>query len=112
MFVLLARRTRNREAWALGRFTVRVAVASALSGAACYRLANWIELRMDWKSIKGAMLLLTAVGLFGLALYVLLAAALRVREVEDYLQELCSWFRPAREAGALRKQTSIVWERE
>jgi hypothetical protein len=112
MFVLLARRTGNREQWVLGGFTIKVALASALSGTACYALVGWIEPRMAWKTTIGAALLSTGASSFGFVLYVLLAMALRVREVEQSLGRICFWLRSMREANVPAKPATVLFEGE
>ena len=100
MFALLARRTRNPEGWTLLRFALKSAAASALSSAACFWMASWVEPRMVSRSTIGTLALLFSLSLFGFVLYFVLLIALGVKEAKSYLQKMDSWLR---RANALHK---------
>ena len=110
MFVLLARRTGNREGWTLVRFALKIAMASALCGAACYWLAGWFEPRMAWKNTAGALLLLSSVSLLGFGVYFVLLFVLGVHEARRFIQKLHSRLRPARTSGNPGEEAAIVFE--
>ena len=108
MFALLARRTHNRECWALLRFAMKIVLASAACGAACYWLTIRIEPWIAWRSTRGALLLLFSVSLLGFGLYLALGMALGVCEVRDYLRKLHDWLRPARPLNNRGEPASIA----
>ncbi len=91
LFVLLNRRTRNAEQGGLVVFFLKVCAASAVSGAAAYGLARWLEGFMSWHRPLHAMLLLVIVSSVGFALVGLLMKALGVREMEGYVRRALSY---------------------
>ena len=88
LFVLLIRRTENREAGSLVVFFLKVCAASALAGYACARLASWLQVRIGWQSTLRAFLVLCIVSLVGIALTAALAKLFRVREIDYYVERL------------------------
>jgi putative peptidoglycan lipid II flippase len=88
LFVLLNRRTANREAGALLVFLGKVATASALAALACFKLVTWLETRIAWRTTHGALVVLVVATLAGALLTALLAKLLRVRELDGYLKRL------------------------
>lgn len=88
LFVLLARRTRDRQAPALVAFFLKVTAASALSAAAAYQLVSWLEPRLGWQTTGRAFAVLVVTSLTGFLLTALLAKLLRVRELDRYLARL------------------------
>jgi putative peptidoglycan lipid II flippase len=88
LFLLWNRRLRNPEARALLIFLLKICVASALAGVACFKLTNWLGARLGWQTTHQALLVLAIVSSVGLVLIAVLAKLLRVKEFEDYLQRL------------------------
>ena len=88
LFVLLTRRTHNPEASDLLLFTSKIGIASAVAALACYRLTEWLGLRIGWESTLHALLVLVIASSVGLALTVVFARILRVRELDAYFKKL------------------------
>src|SRR5260370_30924573 len=65
IFVLLARRTHNREEGALVLFFVKICAASAVVGAVCYKLRQMLEPHLAWHTLSGDLPLLVAVTAVG-----------------------------------------------
>jgi putative peptidoglycan lipid II flippase len=91
LFVLLIRRTRNREAVSLLTFFLKVSAAGGLAGLACYQVVLWLETRVAWQATRGALLVLVLASAVGFLLTVALAKLFRVREVDPYLKKLAFW---------------------
>jgi putative peptidoglycan lipid II flippase len=90
LFLLLNRHIRNLEARTLLIFLLKICVASALAGVACFKLNNWLGARLGWQTTHQALLVLVIVTSVGLALMALLAKLLRVKEFEEYLKRLAA----------------------
>ena len=88
LFVLLNRRTRNRQAGALTLFFVKVSAASAVTGWACYRLRLILEPHFAWQQFTGALLLLVIVSSAGVLMLLLLGTLLRIREMDEQIARL------------------------
>jgi putative peptidoglycan lipid II flippase len=88
LFVLLNRRTRNREAGAVTLFFLKASTASAVAGWACYRLRLILEPHLDWHRFGGALLLLMIVTGAGVLLLLLLGKLLRIREMDEQIARL------------------------
>ena len=86
LFLLLNRRIRNPEVRPLLIFLLKISIASALAGVACFKLNNWLGSHLGWQTTHQALLVLVIVSSVGLVLTALLAKLFRVREFEDYLQ--------------------------
>jgi putative peptidoglycan lipid II flippase len=101
LFVLLNRRTQNREAGGLVIFFAKVSAASAGAGLACYALAGWAENFLPWQRPLGALAVLAIVTAVGILLLVLLMKLLRVTEFESYLKlaSAAVWRRMGRVPG-------------
>jgi putative peptidoglycan lipid II flippase len=91
LFLILNRRIRNLEARALVLFFLKICVASALAGVACFELNNWLGSHLGWQTTHQALLVLIIVSSVGLVLIALLARLLRVKEFEDYFKRLVVW---------------------
>jgi len=91
LFVLLTRRTANRESTSLLVFFAKVAVASAVAAAVCFEFAAWLETRVAWQTTWGALLVLAPSSAVGLLMTAILAHLLRAREVDGYLKKLAFW---------------------
>ena len=88
LFVLLNRRTRNRQAGTLAPFFLKVVAASAVAGWACYRLRLILEPHFPWQRFTGALLLLVVVTSAGVLLLLLLGKLLRIRELDEQIARL------------------------
>ena len=97
LFLLLNRRTHNRDAGAMTLFFLKVSAGSIVTGWACYRLRLALEPHFAWQRFTGAFLLLAVVTSAGLVLLLLLGKLLRIREMETVIARL---WRPA--SGAVR----------
>jgi putative peptidoglycan lipid II flippase len=85
LFLLLNRRTHNRDAGAMTLFFLKVSAGSAITGWACYRLRLALEPHFVWQRFTGAFLLLTVVSSAGVALLLLLGKLLRIREMDSII---------------------------
>jgi len=88
LLFLLNRRIRSREGRSFLVFFLKIGAISALTGVACFELSNWLGARLGWQTTHQALLVLVIVTSAGLALTVLLAKLLRLKELEDYLKRL------------------------
>jgi putative peptidoglycan lipid II flippase len=91
LFVLLNRRTANREATSLLWFFVKVTSASALAAIASAALARWLKPHLAWQTTHGALLVLLVASSAGCVLTLVLSKALGVRELDAYLRKLVIW---------------------
>jgi putative peptidoglycan lipid II flippase len=91
LFVLLARRTRNRHAGSVLLCFMKVLIASVFVALACSRLTAWLETRLAWQTASGALAVLMIVTLVGLPSIMLLARLLGVTEIETYWKKLVPW---------------------
>jgi len=91
LFILLVRRTRNRAARGLVVFLVKVSVSSGVSALICSRLAAWLETRIAWQTMTGALVVLCAVTAIGFPLTMLMTRMLGVSEIEVYFKKLLFW---------------------
>ena len=88
IFLLLARRTHNREEGALVGFFVKVCAASALVAAVCYKLRQLLEPHLAWHTLPGALSLLVAVTTAGILLLLIIGKLLGIRELDEQLARL------------------------
>jgi putative peptidoglycan lipid II flippase len=88
LFLLWNRHMRNPEARALVIFFLKICVASALAGVACFELSNWFASHLGWQTTQQALVVLVSVSSVGLVLIAVLAKLLRVREFGDYFKRL------------------------
>ena len=88
LYVILRRRTHNREMGGLLIFSLKIAAASAVSAIVCHRILSWLEARVAWETTHGALLVLVVTSAAGLLMVGILAKLLGVREVETYLRKL------------------------
>ena len=85
LFVLLARRLKNRDARGMVIFSLKVTVASVLAALAAYGVVGWWQARFAWQSPARAFVLLVVASTVGLVLTTLFAKLMRVREIDEYL---------------------------
>ncbi len=90
LFVLLAHRTQDREAWGLVWFLARVGVASAVAGFGCHAVVVALGNRVSWRTTHGAFVDLCVATAAGLGITVVLAKLLRIGEVEIYIRRATS----------------------
>jgi putative peptidoglycan lipid II flippase len=90
LYLLLNRRTRNPELGALMVFFLKVCAASAVTGAACYGLTNWLGSHVGWGTTHQAFIVLVMVSSAGVVLFVTLAKLLGVKELDQYLKRLAA----------------------
>lgn len=90
LFVLLNRRTKNREANSLVVFFAKVSLASAAAGLGCYALTGWVERFLPWQRPLGALAVLVIVTAAGILLLGLLMKLLGLSEFESYLKRVLS----------------------
>jgi putative peptidoglycan lipid II flippase len=88
LFVLLNRRTHNRQAVSLMVFFFKVCAASAAAGWLCHELLLYLEPRMPWHQFAGDLLLLMVVTTAGLLLLIALGKLLRIRELDEQIARL------------------------
>ena len=93
LFVLLNRRTKNREEGSLILFFGKVSLASVVTGLVCFRLTGWLERSFAWQRTPATLLLLAIVSAVGLLFLLVLLKIFRVRELEDYFRRGVSFFR-------------------
>jgi putative peptidoglycan lipid II flippase len=91
LFVLLNRRTANRDLTTLVSFFVKVSGASALAAAVCSALAGWLKPHIGWQTTHGAFLVLLVAGSVGCLSVLAVSKALGVRELDPYLRKLVFW---------------------
>ena len=88
IFVLLSRRTHNRQEGALVLFFVKICAASAVVAVACYKLRQMLEPHLAWHTLSGDLPLLVAVTSAGILLLVIVSKLLRIRELDEQLARL------------------------
>jgi putative peptidoglycan lipid II flippase len=88
IFVLLARRTHNREEGALVLFFAKVCAASGVVAILCYKLRQMLEPYLAWHTLPGAFTLLVAVTAAGILLLVIIGKLLGIRELDEQLARL------------------------
>jgi putative peptidoglycan lipid II flippase len=98
LFVLLNRRTRNRQQGSLLIFFAKVAAASVVAGYGAHRLTDYLERFINWRGPLGALLLLAIVSTLGFLLAGALMKLFRVRELDSYLRRALSYVGPAPDA--------------
>jgi putative peptidoglycan lipid II flippase len=82
LFLLLNRRTHNREAGSITLFFFKVCAASAVVAWICHRLELYLEPHIAWHSMAGAFALLAIVTSVGVAFLLLAAKLLGIQEFE------------------------------
>jgi hypothetical protein len=85
LFVLLNRRTHNREAGSITLFFLKVCAASGAVAWVCYRLQLILEPHFAWHTIVGAFVLLVIVTFVGVALLLIAAKLLGIREFDELI---------------------------
>ena len=85
LFVLLNRRTHNRETGAITLFFLKVCGASAAVAWVCHRLQLFLEPHFAWHAIPGAFTLLVIVTSVGIALLFVAAKLLGIPEFDELL---------------------------
>jgi putative peptidoglycan lipid II flippase len=88
LFGLLCHRTRNRESGAQIWFFLKVAAASVIAAALCFKLTQQLQSYLGWQTTLRAFLVLVIVSLVGFLITGALAKLFRVRELDAYLAKL------------------------
>lgn len=91
LFILLNRRTKNREQGSLLIFFAKVAVASVVVGYTCTWLVGRLERVIAWERMLGALEVLVIVTGAGSLLLLLMLKLMRVRELDGYLRRALSF---------------------
>jgi putative peptidoglycan lipid II flippase len=97
LFVLLNRRTHNREAGAITLFFMKVCGASAAVAWVCHRLQMFLEPHFAWHTMPGAFTLLVIVTSVGVALLLVAAKLLGIPEFDELIARAWKKF-PMRKA--------------
>jgi putative peptidoglycan lipid II flippase len=87
LFVLLARRTHDADAWGLVWFLAKVTASSAIAAFACNWVAERLNEHIPWRTTHGAFVDLCVAAATGVLLMILFAKIFRVREVDEYLNK-------------------------
>ena len=85
LFVLLNRRTHNREAGAIMVIFLKICGASAAVAWVCHRLQLFLEPHFAWHTIPGAFTLLVIVTSVGIALLLVAAKLLGIPEFDELI---------------------------
>jgi hypothetical protein len=88
LFLLLARRTHNREEGALVLFFLKVCGASAVVAFACYKLRLLLEPHLPWHTFPGALLMLVVLTVAGIVLLIAFGKILGIHELDEQLARL------------------------
>jgi putative peptidoglycan lipid II flippase len=88
LFVLLFRRTHDRQAGELLWFSAKVMLASAAGGIASWKFSNWLGGHIAWRSMHGALVNVCIVSTLGIALTALFIWMLRVPEMTMYARRI------------------------
>jgi putative peptidoglycan lipid II flippase len=88
LFILLNRRTKNRESGALLVFFAKVGLASAGAAAGCYALEKWVMRFLPWQRAVGSfgVLVITTTG--GIIALGILMKLFRLSEFEIYMKQV------------------------
>jgi len=92
LFLLLNRHTRNHAAGGVVLFFLKISLASAVAGVACFRLTLWFQARVPWQTRPGALLLLVLVTAVGVSLAAGMAKLLGIRELDVYFRRFARRF--------------------
>jgi putative peptidoglycan lipid II flippase len=82
--ILLFRHTDARNLNGILLCLGKVIFASFLGGLICRGAVNWLESRIPWHTVSGALLVLVLVTLLGFPLILAISRLLGVREVDEY----------------------------
>jgi putative peptidoglycan lipid II flippase len=91
LFLLLNRRTANRDASGLVWFLLKVSAASALAAVVVAALAAWLKGHIAWETTHGAFVVLAVASFVGCVLTVAASKVLRLHELDPYLRKLVFW---------------------
>jgi predicted PurR-regulated permease PerM len=83
LFVLLNRRTHNREGGAITLFFLKICAASAAVAYVCHRLQLFLEPHFAWHTMPGAFAMLLIVTCVGIVLLFIVAKLLGIREFDE-----------------------------
>ncbi len=88
LFILLNRRTKNREASEMVWFFFKVTAASVIAAGVCYKLTQVLRAYIGWQTTLHALAVLVIGSSVGFILTGVLAKLFRVRELDSYLAKL------------------------
>jgi putative peptidoglycan lipid II flippase len=88
LFILLNRRTKNRETAEMVWFFLKVTAASVIAAGACYEVTQLLRIRIGWQTTWHALAVLVIASSVGFAVTALLAKLFRVRELDTYFAKL------------------------
>jgi putative peptidoglycan lipid II flippase len=88
--VLLLRKTEARNLVGILACLFKVSLASLIGALLCRQLINWMEARIHWQTLSGALLILLAVTTVGFPLILLISRLLGVKEVDHYWKKVYS----------------------
>ena len=86
LFLLLNRRTHNREAGAIVGFFLKITTVSAGVAWVCHRLQLFLEPHFAWHTTAGAFTLLVIVTTVGIVLLLIAAKLLRIQEFDELIR--------------------------
>ncbi|MGH9358863.1 MAG: murein biosynthesis integral membrane protein MurJ [Terriglobia bacterium] len=96
LLFLLDRRLHNLKAGEVLAFFARVCASAVVAAFVCQQVMHWLEARINWRSSHGALLVLVVASAAGFLAAVAMAKALRIREIDHYLERLGLRFAPHR----------------
>jgi putative peptidoglycan lipid II flippase len=88
LWILLERRTQNRETSDLLLFFFKIALASAVSAAIVFELANWLSRGIRWDRMLGSFEILLIGTVAGTVIFIACLKLFRTRELDAYLSRL------------------------
>jgi putative peptidoglycan lipid II flippase len=88
LFILLNRRTKNREAAEMVWFFLKVTAASVIAAGVCFKLTQVLRVRIGWQTTLHALAVLVIASSVGFTVTALLAKLFRVRELDTYFTKL------------------------
>lgn len=94
LFLILGRKTQNRETGAVCFFFLKVCVGSAAGAISCFEVVRWMEKHVAWQSAHGALAVLVPATLAGLVVIGILFKGMRIRELDSFLKRVPGFTRP------------------
>jgi len=88
LFILLNRRTKNRESAEMVWFFLKITAASVIAAGVCFKLVQVLHARIGWQTTLRALAVLVIVSSVGFVMTAVLVKLFRVRELDSYLAKL------------------------
>jgi putative peptidoglycan lipid II flippase len=85
MFLVLRRKMKGWQATGLLSYLAKITASSAAAGLIVHQLTKWLEYRVTWHTMHGALFAVTTLSVAGFVLMILFAKILRVPDVERHL---------------------------